>query len=82
MLCLLKAFRKKVLKPIKDYTIKLALELDVVGLMNIQYAVKTDGKPKVYIIRGQSPCKSNSSICKVKQWEYRLQNSGQIDDGH
>lgn len=36
-----------VLKIIKEYTIKLALELDVVGLMNIQYAVKDD---VVYII--------------------------------
>jgi carbamoyl-phosphate synthase large subunit len=38
---------KDVLKTIKDYTTKLALELNVIGLMNIQYAVKTD---KVYII--------------------------------
>lgn len=38
---------KDVLKTIKEYTIKLALELDVVGLMNIQYAVKDD---VVYII--------------------------------
>ena len=38
---------KEVLKTIKEYTTKLALELDVVGLMNIQYAVKTD---KVYIL--------------------------------
>lgn len=37
----------EVLKIIKEYTTKLALELDVVGLMNIQYAVKTD---KVYIL--------------------------------
>lgn len=43
---------KEVLKTIKDYTVKLALELDVVGLMNIQYAVKMDehDKPKVYIL--------------------------------
>jgi carbamoyl-phosphate synthase large subunit len=38
---------KDVLKTIKDYTTKLALELKVIGLMNIQYAVKTN---KVYII--------------------------------
>ncbi len=38
---------KDVLKTIKDYTTKLALELNVIGLMNIQYAVKSD---KVYII--------------------------------
>jgi carbamoyl-phosphate synthase large subunit len=38
---------KDVLKIIKEYTTKLALELNVIGLMNIQYAVKTD---KVYII--------------------------------
>ena len=36
-----------ILKTIKDYTTKLALELQVIGLMNIQYAVKDD---KVYII--------------------------------
>ena len=41
-----------VLRTIKDYTVKLALELDVVGLINIQYAVKMDktDKPKVYIL--------------------------------
>ena len=38
---------KDVLKIIKEYTTKLALELNVIGLMNIQYAVKND---KVYII--------------------------------
>ena len=38
---------KDVLKTIKEYTTKLALELQVIGLMNIQYAVKND---KVYII--------------------------------
>lgn len=41
---------KDVLKTIKEYTTKLALELNVVGLMNIQYAVKTDTESKVYII--------------------------------
>lgn len=43
-----------VIETIKDYTTKLALELDVVGLINIQYAVKSDDKtndqPKVYIL--------------------------------
>lgn len=41
-----------IMETIKDYTTKLALELDVVGLMNIQYAFKTDenGKAKVYIL--------------------------------
>jgi carbamoyl-phosphate synthase large subunit len=38
---------KDILKTIKEYTTKLALELQVIGLMNIQYAVKDD---KVYII--------------------------------
>jgi carbamoyl-phosphate synthase large subunit len=41
---------KDVLETIKEYTTKLALELGVVGLMNIQYAVKTDSESKVYII--------------------------------
>jgi Carbamoylphosphate synthase large subunit (split gene in MJ) len=42
---------EEVLKTIKEYTIKLALELDVVGLMNIQYAFKMDeDNPKVYIL--------------------------------
>jgi len=43
---------KHVLDTIKEYTVKLALELDVVGLMNIQYAVKMDDndEPKVYIL--------------------------------
>ncbi|MFZ0441152.1 MAG: carbamoyl-phosphate synthase large subunit [Methanobacterium sp.] len=41
---------KDVLKTIKEYTTRLALELNVIGLMNIQYAVKTDTESKVYII--------------------------------
>ncbi|WP_414469606.1 carbamoyl-phosphate synthase large subunit [Methanobacterium sp. ACI-7] len=41
---------EEVLDQIREYTTKLALELNVVGLMNIQYAVKTDGKNKVYIL--------------------------------
>ena len=39
-----------VIEKIKDHTIKLALELNVIGLINIQYAVKTDEEPKVYIL--------------------------------
>ncbi|HNS24994.1 MAG TPA: carbamoyl-phosphate synthase large subunit, partial [Methanobacteriaceae archaeon] len=41
-----------VLETIKNYTHKLALELEVVGLMNIQYAVKMeeDHSPTVYIL--------------------------------
>ncbi|MDR0913184.1 MAG: carbamoyl-phosphate synthase large subunit [Methanobrevibacter sp.] len=38
-----------ILNTIRDYSRKLAIELDVVGLMNIQYAVKLD-ENKVYII--------------------------------
>ena len=38
---------KEVLDTMKEYTTKLALELEVVGLMNIQYAVKDE---KVYIL--------------------------------
>ncbi|MDR3045994.1 MAG: carbamoyl-phosphate synthase large subunit, partial [Bacteroidales bacterium] len=38
-----------ILNTIRDYSRKLAIELDVIGLMNIQYAVKLDEK-KVYII--------------------------------
>ncbi len=41
---------KDVLGTIKEYTTRLALELNVVGLINIQYAVKNDTKSKVYII--------------------------------
>lgn len=39
-----------IIQKIQDYTKKLALELGVVGLMNIQYAVKTDENPQVYIL--------------------------------
>ncbi|MDR1721914.1 MAG: carbamoyl-phosphate synthase large subunit [Methanobrevibacter sp.] len=38
-----------ILNTIREYSRKLAIELEVVGLMNIQYAVKLDEK-KVYII--------------------------------
>ncbi len=37
----------EVLDTLKEYTVRLALELNVVGLMNIQYAVKNE---KVYIL--------------------------------
>jgi carbamoyl-phosphate synthase large subunit len=39
-----------VISMIKDYTKKLALELNVIGLINIQYAVKTDDDTKLYIL--------------------------------
>ncbi len=43
---------EEVLKTIRKYTNDLALEIGVIGLMNIQYAVKMDenNKAKVYII--------------------------------
>ncbi|MEW6009953.1 MAG: carbamoyl-phosphate synthase large subunit [Euryarchaeota archaeon] len=41
---------EEILNDIKDFTTKLALELGVVGLMNIQYAVKLDEEPKLYIL--------------------------------
>lgn len=40
---------EEVIEKIKDYTKKLALELNVIGLINIQYAVKTD-ENKLYIL--------------------------------
>ncbi|BAZ99024.1 carbamoyl-phosphate synthase large subunit [Methanothermobacter sp. EMTCatA1] len=39
-----------IIDTIKEYTRKLALELEVVGLINIQYAVKPDSDPSVYIL--------------------------------
>ena len=42
---------KDVLETIKEYTTRLALELDVVGLMNIQYAVKTDTKVRFILLK-------------------------------
>ncbi|MDI6644387.1 MAG: carbamoyl-phosphate synthase large subunit [Methanobacteriaceae archaeon] len=41
---------RNIIDTIKDYTKKLALELDVIGLINIQYAVKLDDEPQVYIL--------------------------------
>ena len=41
---------KNIIDTIKDYTKKLALELDVIGLINIQYAVKLGDEPQVYIL--------------------------------
>lgn len=40
----------EVIGTIKEYTKNLALELKVIGLINIQYAFKNEGKPKVYIL--------------------------------
>ncbi len=40
-----------VLQEIREATRKLAMRLNVIGLMNIQFAIKTeDGKPTVYIL--------------------------------
>lgn len=39
----------QIIEKIKEYTKKLALELNVIGLMNIQYAVKTEDT-KLYIL--------------------------------
>ncbi|MDI6701974.1 carbamoyl-phosphate synthase large subunit [Methanothermobacter wolfeii] len=39
-----------IIETIKDYTRRLALELDVAGLINIQYAVKPGSDPSVYIL--------------------------------
>lgn len=44
------SIQPEILEKIKEYTTKLALELDVIGLMNIQYAVKTDDDAKLYIL--------------------------------
>lgn len=40
----------KIIKQVEEYTTKLALKLGVVGLINIQYAIKMDDEPKLYII--------------------------------
>ncbi|MCK9150354.1 carbamoyl-phosphate synthase large subunit [Methanobacterium alcaliphilum] len=41
---------EEILDEIKRYTRELALELGVIGLMNIQYAVKMDQQTQVYIL--------------------------------
>ena len=81
----------EVIETIKDYTRKLALELDVVGLMNIQYAVKDDGNPKVYILEANPrasrtvPFVSKAvgvSIAKVAaklMMGYKLKDLGLVD---
>jgi carbamoyl-phosphate synthase large subunit len=80
---------KDVLKTIKEYTTRLALELDVVGLMNIQYAVKSD---KVYIIEANPrasrtvPFVSKSvgvplaKIAAMLMVGYKLKNLGLLDE--
>lgn len=40
----------EIIKQVEEYTTKLALKLGVVGLINIQYAIKMDPEPKLYII--------------------------------
>lgn len=39
-----------IIKQVEEYTTKLALKLGVIGLINIQYAIKMDPEPKLYII--------------------------------
>ena len=41
---------EKIIEQVEDYTTKLALKLGVIGLINIQYAIKMDPEPKLYII--------------------------------
>jgi len=47
--CILPAqsFSEEILETIRDYTKKMALELNVIGLMNVQYAIKDN---KVYVL--------------------------------
>lgn len=40
----------KIIEQVEEYTTKLALKIGVVGLINIQYAIKMDPEPKLYII--------------------------------
>ena len=40
----------EIIAQVEDYTRKLALRLGVKGLINIQYAIKMDPEPKLYII--------------------------------
>ncbi len=39
-----------IIKQVEEYTTKLALKLNVIGLINIQYAIKMNPEPKLYII--------------------------------
>ena len=41
---------KEIIEQVEEYTRKLALRLGVIGLINIQYAIKVDPEPKLYII--------------------------------
>ncbi|RAP44513.1 MAG: carbamoyl phosphate synthase large subunit [Methanosphaera sp. rholeuAM6] len=41
---------KDIIDQVEEYTRKLALKLGVIGLINIQYAIKVDPEPKLYII--------------------------------
>ena len=78
-----------ILKTIKEYTTKLALELDVIGLMNIQYAVKTD---KVYIIEANPRASRTvpfvskavgvplAKIAAKLMVGYKLKDLGLVDD--
>ncbi|MBE6493574.1 MAG: carbamoyl-phosphate synthase large subunit [Methanosphaera stadtmanae] len=41
---------ENIIEQVEEYTRKLALKLGVIGLINIQYAIKMDPEPKLYII--------------------------------
>ncbi|OED30721.1 carbamoyl-phosphate synthase large subunit [Methanosphaera sp. WGK6] len=41
---------QEIITQVEEYTKKLALKLGVIGLINIQYAIKMDEEPKLYII--------------------------------
>lgn len=62
------SFSENVMQQIKDYTKKLALALNIKGLMNVQFAVKNE---KVYVIEA-NPRASRSMpfICKAYKQPY------------
>ena len=52
---------KKVIETIREYTHAMARELKVIGLMNVQYAVKDE---TVYVPRGQPARVAHGAVCE------------------
>ena len=66
-----------VLATIQDYTERLARALRVIGLMNVQYAIK-DGKV-AYVARSESTRVAHRSLRQQSHWRATSQTGGWLD---
>lgn len=75
-----------IIKQVEEYTTKLALKIGVKGLINIQYAIKMDPEPKLYIIEANPrasrtvPFVSKSIGIPIAKIAAKLMNGAKLKD--